>query len=90
MIQDLEDSSGDQDRMLYLDCSYGISGDMIVGSLIDLGANPKIIKKVLSRIDEIKIKKITRWGFVLWRRVCSLSYCSLRRTTGGWRMHTGR
>jgi len=61
MIQDPEDSSENQEfRMLYLDCSYGVSGDMIVGSLIDLGANPKVIKDALSKIAKIKIKKVIK------------------------------
>lgn len=50
-------------KTLYIDCSYGASGDMLVGALIDLGADFGIIKEKLKNIPEVseisaeKVKK---------------------------------
>ena len=38
-------------RAAYFDCYSGISGDMILGALVDLGVNPANIRKALKTID---------------------------------------
>src|SRR5579862_4560478 len=38
-------------RVLYLDCFSGISGDMMVGALCDLGIKPSALEWELSKID---------------------------------------
>ncbi|RFU70130.1 LarC family nickel insertion protein [Peribacillus saganii] len=49
-------------RLLYLDCFSGISGDMMVGALIDAGASPEHIEQ--------ELKKIPVSGYALnWSRV---------------------
>jgi pyridinium-3,5-bisthiocarboxylic acid mononucleotide nickel chelatase len=49
-------------RILYLDCFSGISGDMMVGALIDLGVDLQYIKNVLKNLGiggyELKSSKI--------------------------------
>ncbi|MGK0178999.1 MAG: hypothetical protein ACI8PD_000788, partial [Nitrospinales bacterium] len=38
-------------RTAYFDCYSGISGDMILGALVDLGVNINDIRKALKNID---------------------------------------
>jgi pyridinium-3,5-bisthiocarboxylic acid mononucleotide nickel chelatase len=38
-------------RILYIDCFSGISGDMMVGALTDLGVNPSAFEWELSKLD---------------------------------------
>ena len=54
-------------KTLYFDCFSGISGDMIIGALIDAGADPKILEEELTKLnftDEytLKWKKIIKNG----------------------------
>ena len=51
-------------RIAYFDCFSGISGDMILGALIDLGLEPKTLIKHLSKLKltgyEIEVSKEQR------------------------------
>ncbi|MBI4653771.1 MAG: nickel pincer cofactor biosynthesis protein LarC [Nitrospirae bacterium] len=54
-------------RLAYFDCSSGISGDMILGALIDAGLSPQKLEKKLSclliRGYKLNIKSVKRAGF---------------------------
>ncbi len=52
-------------RIGYFDCFSGASGDMILGSLIDAGLNPKQLRAELNKIHipvRLKIKKVLKRG----------------------------
>ena len=53
-------------KSLYFECETGISGDMIVASLLDLGADEAVLRKVLAGIQnegfEIKISRVLKAG----------------------------
>ena len=52
----------------YFDCYSGISGDMILGALIDLGVQETNISKALKKIDlkgyKFQVKNVQRNGIV--------------------------
>ena len=51
---------------LYLECNTGISGDMSVAALLDLGADKDVLMKVLDSIPakgfEVKISRVKKAG----------------------------
>ena len=53
-------------KSLYLECYSGISGDMTVAALLDLGADQKVLEDVLESIPvqgfEIKVSRVTKSG----------------------------
>lgn len=53
-------------RILYYDCFAGISGDMNLGAMIDLGVDPEFLREELRKIEigsyEIEVKRDQRRG----------------------------
>ena len=53
-------------RILYWECSSGISGDMAVASLLDAGADEKVLREVIAGIPakgfEIEIRRVKKAG----------------------------
>ena len=55
-----------QDKVLYLECTSGISGDMTVAALLDLGADRQVLTKALESLPlsgySIQIKEVFKSG----------------------------
>lgn len=54
-------------RKLYLECYAGISGDMTVAALLDLGADPKVLDEALNSLSisdqfQTKISRVSKSG----------------------------
>lgn len=54
-------------KILYFDCFSGMSGDMVIGALLDAGANADMLVEELSKLDladeyEITWKKVNKQG----------------------------
>lgn len=53
-------------QTLYLECNFGISGDMMTAALLDLGADANILKKALDSMPlsgfEIEISRVKKAG----------------------------
>ena len=55
-------------RIAYFDCFSGISGDMILGALIDLGLDPEVLTNHLSKLPLSSSLSVFNWYTVGKRR----------------------
>ncbi|MFP4005921.1 MAG: nickel pincer cofactor biosynthesis protein LarC [Candidatus Hadarchaeia archaeon] len=62
-------------KAIYLDCYSGVAGDMLLGTLIDLGASKAILNDLVGKLDvdaEIKVENLKK-GAEIAKRVTVLS-----------------
>lgn len=76
------------DRNIYLECETGISGDMMVAALLDLGADRQVLEKVLAGLPadgfSINISRVKRRASIF---ATSMSFLTgiMKITTMTWR-----
>ena len=53
-------------KTLYIECTSGISGDMVLGAYLDLGISPDFLKAELDKLGvpgyRIEVEKTSRYG----------------------------
>jgi pyridinium-3,5-bisthiocarboxylic acid mononucleotide nickel chelatase len=52
-------------RIAYLDCFSGISGDMFLGALVDVGVSPKLLEDTVAALDlgaRLEVSRVVRGG----------------------------
>ena len=61
-------------KTLYLECYSGISGDMTVAALLDLGADEQVLRHALANLPvkgfDIKISRVKNLGWM-----CAILMC---------------
>lgn len=67
MCMDLHEGKGQREmKTIYMECTSGISGDMTVGALLDLGANADGLQRVLEMLPvdgyTVKISRVRKSG----------------------------
>lgn len=60
-------------KILYLDCISGISGDMTLGALCDLGVNPELIEQELKKLS-LKDEYILKWNKVVKKGISATKF----------------
>ncbi len=58
-------------KIAYLDCISGISGDMILGALVDAGLDPQVLREGFARLPilpiDIRVERTTKRGIMATR-----------------------
>ena len=70
-------------KIAYFDCSSGIAGNMILGSLIDAGLDPNYLKKELKKLiakeKQLQKSEFKPPGFVPGKRMDQTRYGAFHR-----------
>lgn len=68
--------TGKREKLLYFDCYSGISGDMALGALLDLGVELEELKKLLSKLKltgyHLSTERVSRGGISAARAIVNL------------------
>ena len=66
MANDNAQERFEMEQLLYLECSAGISGDMVVAALLDAGASEQKLRGVLESLDlggfSVEITRVKKSG----------------------------
>jgi uncharacterized protein (TIGR00299 family) protein len=82
-------------KLLYLDCFAGISGDMFLGALLDLGVSEEKLRAVLSKLDlhgyQISSHRVTKQNISATKFDCveEHRHSAVRRTAATPHIHRG-
>ena len=64
-------------RIAYLECFSGVSGDMLLGALIDAGVEPSALKRELGKLPlegyELEARKVTRAGLAATQAIVEVN-----------------
>ena len=73
LIHQLAQREAEEMKTLYFDCISGISGDMVIGALIDAGADPNILEEELRKL-QIEEEYQLKWEKVIKNGITSTKF----------------
>jgi len=81
-------------RLIYFDCFAGVSGDMILGALVDAGLDPGVLRRELAKLDlpgyELRVTRAVKNGIQGTRVRVKVNHHDGPHTRSSQRHHHGR